>query len=70
MNKNNNNSNPIDDVIKMMLKKDAKSCKLASARLSQIEKSAENSLKRDDELKLTDSKEDLGQSNKYNEKKK
>ncbi|PLX21340.1 hypothetical protein C0584_02820 [Candidatus Parcubacteria bacterium] len=28
--------NPIDEVIEKMLKKDAKSCKLASARLSQI----------------------------------
>ncbi|MDA3840053.1 MAG: hypothetical protein PF572_03100 [Patescibacteria group bacterium] len=30
-------SSPIDDVVGMMLKSDAKSCKLASARLSQIE---------------------------------
>ncbi len=37
MNNQNNNSNPIDDVIKLMLKKDAKSCKLANTRLSQIE---------------------------------
>ena len=33
-----NNLNPIDDVINLMLKKDAKSCKLANARLSQLEK--------------------------------
>ena len=35
-------SNPIDDVVGMMLKSDAKSCKLASARLSQIEESSKS----------------------------
>ena len=37
-NTQNTSSNPIDDVIKLMLKKDAKSCKLANARLTQLEK--------------------------------
>jgi len=40
-----NNKNPIDEVIEMMLKKDAKSCKLASARLTQLEVDKKNNKK-------------------------
>lgn len=39
-------SNPIDEVMKKILEKDSKSCKLASARLSQIERSEEIEKKR------------------------
>lgn len=49
MNNENNTqktgSNPIDDVIKLMLKKDAKSCKLANARLRQVEEKDKNEKK-------------------------
>ena len=47
-NTQNTNSNPIDDVIKLMLKKDAKSCKLANARLSQIKEKEKNEKNIDD----------------------
>ena len=50
-------NNPIDNVIGMMLKSDAKSCKLASTRLSQIEekKSAKSSFGTADESLTCDS---------------
>ncbi|MBN2695440.1 hypothetical protein JXR93_12330 [bacterium] len=51
-------SNPIDDVVGMMLKSDAKSCKLASARLSQLEESAKSSSGTADESLPRDSKEE------------
>ena len=63
-NTQNTNSNPIDDVIKLMLKKDAKSCKLANARLSQIKEKEKNEKNIDDKdcqsYKTSDVFKDIG----------